>query len=169
LLELPDLTTNEVLRIRLPQSLTNAGGQSLWAGELWYTVNRIPKDRPGIVRTAPENAFATTEPFFRFSGGGTDRAMYQNFCAACHSLDGTKRVGPTFRGLAGSTRMALDPVSGNSREVNADAAYLRQSILEPGALIVEGYQNIMPPIGGLLRESQLKSLVDYIFKVSHSK
>ena len=169
LLELPDLTANEVLHIRLPQSLTAAGGQSLWGGELWYTVNRIPKNRPVIVRTAPEKALATTESFFRFSGGNADRVMYQNYCAPCHSLDGTKRVGPTFHRLAGSTRMALDPVSGHQREVTADAAYLRQSILDPGALIVEGYENIMPPIGGLLRESEIKGLVDYILKPSPSE
>ncbi|MFK5923677.1 MAG: cytochrome c [Verrucomicrobiota bacterium] len=168
-LELPDLSTKEVLRIRMPQSLTAANGQSLWAGELWYTVNRIPKNLPGIIRTAPEEALTTNEPFFRFSAGGADRALYQNYCAACHSLDGSKRVGPSFHKLAGTKLNVIDSETGEKRKVTADATYLRQSILEPDALIVDGYQNIMPPFGGLLSESQIKGLVEYITKASNPK
>ncbi|MFT5467401.1 MAG: cytochrome c2 [Verrucomicrobiales bacterium] len=167
-LELPDLTTNEVLRVRLPQSLTSASGQNLWIGEFWYTVNQIPNN-PGIVGAAPENALVMTKPFFNFSGGEIGSVMFQNFCAACHSLDGTKRVGPSFHGLVGATRKTLDPANGQTREVSADAAYLRQSILEPGALIVDGFQNIMPPVGGLLKESEIQALVDFILKNSDSK
>ncbi len=168
-LELPELSSKEVLRIRLPQSLTSTSGQHLWTGELWYTVNRIPKDLVGVVRSAPQKALITSDPFFHFSAGGAEGALYQNFCAACHSLDGSKRVGPSFHQLAGSKFNVLDPESGEKRAITADAAYLRQSIIEPDALIVDGYQNIMPPFGGLLSESQIKGLVKYIIKASNSK
>jgi mono/diheme cytochrome c family protein len=161
-LELPDLVEGEVMRIRLPQSLTSASGQTLWAGEFWYTVNRIPKNRPGIVKPATTTALAATEPFFHFSGKNTGSVMYQNFCAACHSLDGTKRIGPSFRGLAGSTRKALDPANGKTQEATADADYLRQSIMDPAAFVVEGYPNIMPPMAGLLSESQLAALTQFL-------
>ena len=163
-LELPDLVANEVLRIRLPQSFKSASGASLWAGELWYTVNRIPKNHPGHIQPAPEETLVTSEPFFRFTGKDAGSVMYQNYCAACHTLDGSKRIGPSFRGLGGSKRQTLD-LKGNRHTVTADADYLRQSIIEPGAHIVEGYQNIMPPMAGLLRESQIDALVNYLLKI----
>ncbi len=59
--------------------------------------------------------------------------LYQNFCATCHSLDDTKLAGPTFRGLAGAKKKVRGPSSGKTREVQATAEYLRQSILEPNA------------------------------------
>jgi cytochrome c oxidase subunit II len=61
-------------------------------------------------------------------------------CDACHSFDGTTRLGPTWLGLYGSERIFSD---GTSRV--ADEAYLRESILEPDALIVLGFPpGIMP-------------------------
>ena len=55
-------------------------------------------------------------------------------CAGCHSLDGSERTGPTFKGLAGST-VTLE----GGKEVKADAAYLERAILEPDADVAEGY------------------------------
>lgn len=145
-LELPDLVENEVLRIRLPQSLKSANGQSLWTGELWYTVNRIPESLPGNEKTPPEGALTVAEPFFQFSGQNSGAVLYQNYCAACHSLDGTKRIGPSFQ------------------DVKKDAASLRQSIVEPGAVVAEGYENVMPPMGGFLSDQQIEALIAYLLK-----
>lgn len=63
--------------------------------------------------------------------------LEQRGCVACHSLDGTPRQGPTFAGLAGKQRRVL--TGGALREVVADAAYLRRSMLEPNHDVVEGY------------------------------
>lgn len=145
-LELPDLAPNEVLHIRLPSTLKSTDGQSLWEGELWYTVNRIPKELPGKVETPPEGALTAAKPFFHFSSQNAGAVLYQNYCAPCHSLDGTKRIGPSFLGTP------------------KDADYLRQSILEPDAVIAEGYENLMPPMGGVLSESQIDALIQYLIK-----
>ncbi|MES2693288.1 MAG: cytochrome c [Verrucomicrobiota bacterium] len=169
-LELPGLTVGEVVHVRLPQSLAAQGGQALWAGELWYTVNRIPQGIPGSVQPVPAQARIAATPHFRFSGVETGRSLFQTFCSACHSLDGTKLVGPTFRGLAGSKRKIHDPADGKVREVRADAAYLRESILEPNALLAEGYaENLMPPLGAMLNDTQIDALVEFIAKLSKPK
>ena len=55
-------------------------------------------------------------------------------CAGCHSVDGSKGVGPTMQGLAGST-VTLDDGS----TVTADDAYLARSITDPDAQVSEGY------------------------------
>jgi hypothetical protein len=46
--------------------------------------------------------------------------------------------------------------------VVADDTYLRDSILNPAARVVDGYQPIMPTFKGLLSEDQVMSLIAYI-------
>jgi cytochrome c oxidase subunit II len=71
----------------------------------------------------------------------------QNGCLGCHSIDGTRRVGPSFKGLMGSERTVTK--DGKTVTVQADTAYLIQSIREPASEVVEGYPNAMPPSPGL--------------------
>lgn len=68
------------------------------------------------------------------------RSLYDSSCKACHSLDGTKLVGPTFRNLANSTVELSD-----GRKVKADAAYIRRAIVEPHKDVRKGYPPAMPP------------------------
>lgn len=56
-------------------------------------------------------------------------------CSGCHSLTGAAGAGPTFKGLAGST-VALT----TGQTVSADDAYLEQSIADPDAQVVKGFQ-----------------------------
>ena len=74
-------------------------------------------------------------------GGGSSEAsgpgaeQYRDFaCSSCHSLDGSKGTGPTFKGLAGKT---VELEYGTT--VTADADYLKRSITDPDAPVVEGY------------------------------
>jgi len=71
----------------------------------------------------------------------------KNGCLACHSTDGSPRVGPTFKGLMGSQRTVVK--DGQTLTVTADADYLVRAIREPAAEIVEGYPAAMPPYPGL--------------------
>ncbi|MES2125650.1 MAG: cytochrome c oxidase subunit II [Pseudomonadota bacterium] len=76
-------------------------------------------------------------------------------CVACHSVDGTSGVGPSWKGLFGRTE-ALE--GGGS--VVADEAYLKESITAPKARIVKGFAPIMPDTQ--LSDADLAALVDYI-------
>lgn len=69
------------------------------------------------------------------------KSLYQSDgCSACHSLSGSAGVGPSFKGLAGSTVT----LSGG-QTVTADDSYLQQSIASPDAQIVKGYRaGVMP-------------------------
>ena len=55
-------------------------------------------------------------------------------CLSCHSLDGRRLAGPTWKGMASSEVQLAD-----GRRVVADADYLRRSILEPDADVVAGF------------------------------
>lgn len=83
-------------------------------------------------------------------------------CLACHTTDGTIGVGSTWKGLAGSSR-PLD----TGETVDADDAYLTTSIIDPGAQVVAGFDNVMPPdYGDQLTEQEVADLVEYIKSLS---
>ena len=77
-------------------------------------------------------------------------------CSSCHVGD-TKGRGPVLTGLFGK-QVQLN----NGATVVADETYVRESILNPQAKIVAGYQPIMPTFKGLVSEEQLLQLIAYI-------
>jgi len=79
-----------------------------------------------------------------------------NGCLGCHSTDGSKLVGPTWNGLYGSERELQD-----GSKVTADEAYLKESIVDPGAKVVKGYSPVMPSFSQLSDED-LQALIEYI-------
>jgi cytochrome c oxidase subunit 2 len=78
-------------------------------------------------------------------------------CNSCHSLDGTKGQGPSWKGIYGKRHKMTD-----GKEYDVDENYIRESILNPQAKIVEGFQGIMPTFQGLLRPRELDGIVAYI-------
>ena len=72
------------------------------------------------------------------SGGGgaqSGEELYRQYaCASCHSLDGSKGTGPTFKGLAGSQVKLKD-----GKTATADAAYLERAITDPDADVTDGF------------------------------
>jgi cytochrome c551/c552/glucose/arabinose dehydrogenase len=91
--------------------------------------------------------------------------LYQMYgCMACHSTDGTLvgKVGPSWKGLYGSER---DIAKGQKGKFKADEAYLRESIINPSAKVVKGFEKFdtgMPIYSGILNDSQIESLILYI-------
>jgi cytochrome c oxidase subunit II len=87
--------------------------------------------------------------------------MKKNACMGCHSLDGSKLVGPTFKGIYNAERNVL--VNGKPATMIANEKYLEESILNPNAEIVEGYSaNLMQSYKGLVNKEELKQMIDYL-------
>jgi cytochrome c oxidase subunit 2 len=78
-------------------------------------------------------------------------------CVSCHSIDGTKGQGPSWKGIYGATHKFTD---GTSQVV--DENYIRESIENPQGKIVTGFEGIMPTYQGLLREKQINGVIAYI-------
>jgi cytochrome c oxidase subunit II len=103
------------------------------------------------------------------SGGGAGGSLAEqgqaNFaqlgCATCHQLDQQGRC-PILRGLYNK------PVQlASGQTVIADDAYLRESILEPNAKIVAGFEpNVMPNFKGQISEEGVIQLIAYIKSLS---
>lgn len=79
-------------------------------------------------------------------------------CLACHTIDGSQAVGPTWKGLYGHEVELED-----GTKVVADDAYLIESIKDPNAKVVKGFpKGAMPPYGSILTDENIADLVAYI-------
>jgi cytochrome c oxidase subunit 2 len=105
------------------------------------------------------------------SGGGAQgtlaeqgqKLFEQNGCSTCHLLDQQGRC-PILRGLYNKPVQLAD-----GRTVMADDAYLRESILDPNAKIVAGFEpNVMPNFKGQISEENVIQLIAFIKSLSPS-
>jgi cytochrome c oxidase subunit 2 len=78
-------------------------------------------------------------------------------CNSCHTLDGTKSKGPSWKGIWGKMETL-----NNGQKVLVDEAYVRESMMSPSAKVVNGFEPIMPSFQGLLKENQIKGLIAFI-------
>lgn len=81
----------------------------------------------------------------------------EKICVTCHSLDGSKVVGPSFKGLYGHEGKLTD---GSSYTANDE--YIKRSILKPADQIVEGYQPAMPSFEGQLNDQQIADIIEFL-------
>jgi cytochrome c oxidase subunit 2 len=92
--------------------------------------------------------------------------LQKNGCIACHSTDGSKLVGPSFKGIYGIERTVL--VDGDEKTVLVDDEYIIRSIEDPNAEIVKGFNAAMPPYKDKFTEEEIELILDY-FKSDASK
>ncbi len=85
-----------------------------------------------------------------------EKLFTQLACTTCHVSNGTGR-GPSLNGVYGAKVLLAD-----GSIVTADEGYIRESILQPKAKIVAGYQPVMPTFQGLVTEEQILNLTAYI-------
>jgi cytochrome c oxidase subunit 2 len=78
-------------------------------------------------------------------------------CKQCHSIDGSRLIGPTWKGIFGKSEPLAD---GSTAQV--DENYLRESIVDPQVKLVQGYPPSMPTYKGQLKDHQLTALIEYI-------
>ena len=76
-------------------------------------------------------------------------------CLACHSLDGNPGVGPSFKGMWGSTAQMVD---GSTHKV--DAAFVREMILHPTQNLIKGYDPVMPELP--VSDEEIKAIQQYL-------
>ncbi|WP_439861468.1 c-type cytochrome [Pseudomonas sp. MBLB4136] len=82
-------------------------------------------------------------------------------CLACHSLEGSPRVGPGWQGLYGKTETLVD-----GTQVRVDEAYLKESILNPNSQVVRGYAPMMPAYTP--SDEELQALIALISSLTDS-
>jgi len=129
----------------------------------------VPSDKPGghsdmlaTVQVVEEQAFKD----FMESGGEDKnvpiaergkKQFAQWGCSACHSIDGAKLAGPTFKGLFGREEEMAD-----GSKIKVDENYIKESILNPTAKVVKGFPPIMPTFQGQLKDPQIEAIIAFI-------
>lgn len=89
------------------------------------------------------------------------RIMTNIGCFACHTVDGSKLVGPSFKGVYGTTRTVN--TGGQKREVTANDEYIKHSIYDPGADVVEGFnKGLMQSYQGQLSDEDVAAITEYL-------
>jgi cytochrome c oxidase subunit II len=108
----------------------------------------------------PESDFKEWYAGAPAEGGKTEalNLLQAKGCLGCHTTDGTKKIGPSFKGIFGGTVTVM--TKSRERVLLVDEGYLKRSILEPNDDIVKGYPPVMPVIP--MSEEELKTIVNYI-------
>jgi cytochrome c oxidase subunit 2 len=89
------------------------------------------------------------------------QVLLKNGCNACHSVDGSKLVGPSYKGVYGKMRAVS--AGGKKTEVMMDDEYIRRSIYDPNAEIADGFnKGLMLSYEGLVTEEEVKLIIEYI-------
>ncbi len=81
-------------------------------------------------------------------------------CSACHTTDGTPKIGPTFKGVFGKRETVIH--NGQEREITVDEAFIRQTLLHPEIDRVKGFPPIMPSQQGQLTDKEIGEIIEYI-------
>lgn len=108
----------------------------------------------GAASSSPEEGSKEAEQQGKSTLSGADLAQAKG-CLACHSVDGSKIVGPSWKGLFGDSKTLA---SGQIIQVDDD--YLLESIYQPNAKIVANYPPIMPP--GAVSQQEALAIIEFI-------
>lgn len=86
-----------------------------------------------------------------------EKLWLQRGCKQCHSKDGAKGTGPTWKETYGTEQDLAD-----GSKVTVDEDYIRESILNPMAKIRAGYKGVMPSYQGQLKDAEIAALIWFI-------
>jgi len=122
----------------------------------------------GIVKVVSENEYniwlenlKAVEPA---SNKGLE-ILQKNACLGCHSLDGSKLVGPSFKDLYGKEEIVI--TNGKERKIIADSTYIKNSILNPNDDVVKGFsQGLMQSYKTVLKEQDIQEIIKYFQAVA---
>ncbi|MDX2472892.1 MAG: c-type cytochrome [Candidatus Krumholzibacteria bacterium] len=82
-------------------------------------------------------------------------------CKVCHSLDGSKLVGPSLKNVYG-----FEFLTTTGETVLADDAYIKESILTPNVSVIAEYQPVMTPYAGILGDQEIAAITEFLKTIS---
>lgn len=156
-----DLVPGRVTELRITPTLD--GDYKVRCAELCGTSHAYMESPVIVLASADFVAWATEQQSLALAAAQTPEGRGQqlvkiNACLGCHSIDGSSNVGPTWFGLFGSQVTLSDGTT-----VTADEAFIAESILNPQATIVAGFENqLMPNVYSTFTEEDLANIIAYI-------
>lgn len=90
------------------------------------------------------------------------QVLKKNACMTCHSTDGSKIVGPSFKGIMGKSEKVRD-AAGTLSTITVDETYIKNAIYDPNLQVVEGYnKGMMISYKDRINEEEIKEIVKYL-------
>ena len=86
------------------------------------------------------------------------KLVQEKGCLGCHSTDGSRQVGPTFKGLFGRVETVV--TDAKERQVTIDEEFIEHYIKHPNVDIIKGYPPVMPLVP--MTKDELKAIVEYL-------
>jgi cytochrome c oxidase subunit 2 len=118
-------------------------------------LTKVVVHRPGEYEKWLEQASNFLDRMSPAEGG--QKLFMQRGCATCHSVDGKAGTGPTLKGVFGH-----DVILTTGAKVVADENYVRESILNPQAKVVAGFEPVMPTFQGRLKDREITAIIEYL-------
>jgi cytochrome c oxidase subunit 2 len=87
---------------------------------------------------------------------GGQKLSISKGCVACHTTTGARLVGPSWKDIWGKD----ESTDKGQEKVNEN--YIRESILDPQAKVVTGFQPVMPTFRGQISDQEIDELIAYI-------
>jgi cytochrome c oxidase subunit 2 len=116
---------------------------------------RVVVHPPGGYETWLANTIAAADSL---SGKDRGAMLYEKQgCSTCHSIDGTPKVGPSWKGIYGK----MESMTAGA-PMKVDENYLRESMMDPQANIVMGFTPAMPTYQGKLSDKDIDGLIEFI-------
>lgn len=118
----------------------------------------LPSAARGFSAPRPSGPVEPGEVVISASAMRGEGVFQANGCYACHSVDGSKKIGPSLLGVWEQPQELED-----GSVAIADRDYVLESITYPQAKLVSGYASAqMPAYLELINEDDLSDLVDYL-------
>ena len=107
-------------------------------------------------------AIATLSP-----GAEGLQIMKDNGCVACHTSDGTRLVGPSYKGVFGHTVEVI--TNGKKQTITVDEEYIKRSILHPDEDVVVGFnKGLMRSYQGQISDQEIDKIIEYLKSLSQN-
>jgi cytochrome c oxidase subunit II len=154
-----DLVPGRITELRVTPTLE--GNYKVRCAELCGT-SHYSMEKPVVVSSQEEfdawmaEQLEVAKELSQTPEGRGQALVAANGCAACHSINGSPGIGPTWFGLFGRTERLTD-----GSNVVVDDAYLHESIKTPQAKIVAGFENQLMPTYGFTDE-EIADIIAYI-------
>lgn len=114
--------------------------------------------RVNVVSREKYDEWLANDPYKGLSLAQVGEKVFSSRCVACHTLTETKGIGPGFKGVWGKQEKMAD-----GQTVAVDENYVRESVLNPQAKVVEGFPaGVMPSFAGQLSEQELMGVIEFL-------
>lgn len=133
------------------------GDYQVFCAEFCGDGHSTMKAKVHVVSRDQFEEWMSTEAYKGLASTDVGKKVYEGRCIACHSLGKAGPIAPSWKGLFGRDEKLAD-----GSTIHVDEDYIRESIMNPAAKVVAGYNPVMPSFAGQLSEQEIMGVIDFI-------